>query len=151
VSAVGWRDGDNVLTLRVTAPSWRGGTVSLLIPWPAQSGADELTHAVAALRTADHITVYETVTSDTTTGPGTLQRLDLNGAFFLSQEPYASGTAPITVRISQDGQPVRLALGYPAAAINVALTLDNNGRISAETLTDPTHLIHRRFTYPDHD
>jgi copper transport protein len=151
VSAVGWRDGDNVLTLRVNAPSWRGGTVSLLIPWPAQSGADELTHAVAALGTAGRITVYETVTSDTTTGPGTLQRLDLNGAFFLSQEPYASSTAPITVRISHDGQPVRLALGYPAAAITVALTLDNNGRISAETLTDPTHLIHRRFTYPDHD
>jgi copper transport protein len=151
VSAVGWRDGDNVLTLRVNASRWRGGTVSLLIPWPAQSGADELTHAVAALRTADHITVYETVTSDTTTGPGALQRLDLDGSFFVSQEPYASGTAPITVRISQDGQPVRLALGYPAAAITVALTLDNNGRISTETLTDPTHLIHRRFTYPDHD
>ena len=151
VSTVSWRDGDNVLTLRVNAPSWRGGTVSLLIPWPARPGADELTRAVAALRTANRITVYETVTSDTTTGPGAPQRLDLDGSFFVSQEPYASGTAPITVRISHDGQPVRLALGYPAAAITVALTLDNNGRISTETLTDRTHLIHRRFTYPDHD
>ena len=149
VSTVGWRAGDNVLTLRVDAPSWRGGTVSLLIPWPAHPGADELTHAVATLRTAHRITIYETVTSATTTGPGAPQRLDLDGSFFVSQEPYASGIAPITVRISHDGQPVRLALGYPAAAITVALTLDNNGRISTETLTDPTHLIHRRFTYPD--
>jgi copper transport protein len=149
VSTVGWRDGDDVLTLRVEAPRWRGGTVSLLIPWPAHPGTDELTRAVAALRAADRFTVYETVTSDTTTGPGALQRLDLDGSFFVSQEPYASGIAPITVRISHDRQPVRLAWGYPAAAINVALTLDTDGRISTETLTDPTHLIHRRFTYPD--
>ncbi len=150
VSIVGWRDGDNVLTLHVDASSWRGGTVSLLIPWPAQPGADELTRAVAALRTANRITVYETVTSDTTTGAGALQRLDLKGSFFVSQEPYASGTAPIVVRISQGDQPVRLALGYPAAAINVALTLDKDGRISTETLTDRAHLIHRRFVYSDH-
>ena len=26
-----------------------------------------------------------------------------------------------------------------------------DGRISTETLTDPTHLVHRRFTYPDQD
>jgi hypothetical protein len=70
------------------------------------------------------------------------------GPCFLSQEPYASGAAPIAVRISQPGQPVRLALGYPAAAINVALTLDTDGRISTETLTDRTHLIHRRFVSP---
>jgi len=150
-STVDWRDGDNVLTLRADAPSWRGGTVSLLIPWPAQPGANELTRAVAALRTAARITVYETVTSDTTTGAGSPRRLDLDGSFFASQEPYASATAPIVVRISHQGQPVRLALGYPAAAITVALTLDNNGRISTETLTDRTHLIHRRFLYPDHD
>lgn len=150
VSTVGWHDGDNVLTLRVDAPSWRGGTVSLLIPWPAQPGADELTRAVTALRAAERITIYETVTSDTTTGAGTPQRLDVDGAFFVSQEPYASATAPITVRISHSGQPVRLALGYPAAGINVALTLDTDGRIHTETLTDRAHLIHRRFVYPDH-
>lgn len=150
VSTVGWREGGNVLTLRVEAPSWRGGTVGLIVPWPARPGADDLTRAVAALRAAERITVYETVTSDTTTGPGVLRRLDLDGSFFVAQEPYASGTAPITVRTSPDGQPVRLALGYPAAGVNVALALDAEGRISEETLTDDTHLIHRRFVYPDH-
>ncbi|MGH3775956.1 MAG: hypothetical protein ACRDRR_09520 [Pseudonocardiaceae bacterium] len=146
-----WRDGDNVLTLRAEAPSWRGGTVSLLVPWPTQPGADDLTRTVQALRETDRVTVYETVTSDTTTAAPNPRQLDLAGAWFVSQEPYASGTAPIAVRISRNDQPVRLALGYPAASINVALTLDKDGRITEETLSDDTHLIHRRFVYPDHD
>jgi copper transport protein len=103
------------------------------------------------MRAADHLTVYETVTSDTTTPPVSPQRFDLNGSWFLSQEPYASGVAPIADRISPDGQPIRLALGYPAAFTNVTLTLDAQGRISEETSTDSTHLIHRRFVYPDPD
>ncbi|GAA3845325.1 copper resistance CopC/CopD family protein [Amycolatopsis tucumanensis] len=151
VSTVDWHEGDNVVTLRAEASTWRGGTVSLLVAWPPQSGADELARAVAALRTVERVTVYETVTSDTTTGAGTPQKLDLTGAFFLSQEPYASGVAPIAARISRSDQPVRLALGYPAASANVLLTLDNRGRISEETLTDDKHLVHRRFLYPDHD
>ncbi|MCA1835339.1 MAG: copper resistance protein CopC, partial [Actinobacteria bacterium] len=48
VAAADWHDGNNVLTLRVEAPSWRGGTVSLLVPWPAQPGAEDLTRAVQA-------------------------------------------------------------------------------------------------------
>jgi copper transport protein len=106
---------------------------------------------VQALRAVDHLTVYETVTSDTTTALPEPAQLELTGQFFVSQEPYAAGSAPLAARISRDGQPVRLALGYPAAATTVALTLDGRGRISEETLTDDTHLIHRRFVYPDHD
>lgn len=151
MSTVDWKQGGNVLTLRAEASSWHGGTVSLLVPWPAQPGADDLARAVQALHAVDQVTVYEAVTSDTTTGLPLPQQLDLNGAFFISQEPYASGVAPIAARISRAGQPVRLALGYPAASTNVALTLDARGRISEETLTDDTHLIHRRFVYPDHD
>ena len=48
---------------------------------------------------------------------------------------------------SSEGQPIQLLLGYPAASITVQLTLDEQGRISAETLTDPTHLTTRRFAY----
>jgi copper transport protein len=151
VAPADWHDGDNVLTLRVAAPSWRGGTVSLLVPWPSQPGAEDLTRAVQALRATDRVTVYETVTSDTTTAAPIPEQLDVNGAWFVTQEPYAAGTAPITVRISHNDQPVRLALGYPAASVNVALSLDKQGRIAEETLTDPTHLVHRRFVYPDHD
>ncbi|MGH3882414.1 MAG: copper resistance CopC/CopD family protein [Pseudonocardiaceae bacterium] len=151
VAPADWRDGDNVLTLRAEASSWRGGTVSLLVPWPTTPGAGDLTRTVQALRATDRVSVYEAVTSDTTTAAPNPRQLDLAGAWFVSQEPYASGTAPIAVRISRNDQPVRLALGYPAASINVALTLDKDGRITEETLTNDTHLIHRRFVYPDHD
>lgn len=151
VAPVSWRNGDNVLSLRIAADGWRGGTVSMLLPWPMQPGGDDLARAVRALRLVDRLTVFESVTSDTTTPAPTPQQLELGGAFFADQEPYAAGTAPIAVRISRAGQPVRLALGYPAASATVALTLDGQGRIAEETLTDGTHLIHRRFVYPDND
>jgi copper transport protein len=151
VSTMDWKQGDNVLSLRAGASTWRGGTVSLLVPWPVTPGTADLARAVQALRAVDHLTVYETVTSDTTTALPEPAQLELTGQFFVSQEPYAAGSAPTAARISRDDQPIRLALGYPAAATTVALTLDARGRISEETLTDDTHLIHRRFVYPDHD
>ncbi|MDX5961863.1 copper resistance protein CopC [Rhodococcus opacus] len=150
VAPARWGDGDNVLTLRVDAPGWEGGTVSELVPWPTKPGGDDLARAVELLRAAGDITVYEAVTSDTSVGTSDPQRLDLSAAFFLEQEPYAAGTAPVAVRISQGDGPVRLALGYPAASMNVLLTLDDQGRISEETLTDTKHLVTRRFVYSDH-
>ncbi|MFJ8814813.1 CopD family protein [Amycolatopsis thermoflava] len=149
MSTVAWKPGDNVLSLRADASTWRGGTVSLLVPWPAVSGEADLARAVQVLRAVDHLTVYETVTSDTTTATPEPAQLELTGDFFVSQEPYAAGSAPLAARISRDGQPIRLALGYPAAATTVALTLDAQGQIGEETLTDDTHLVHRRFVYPD--
>uniref|UniRef100_UPI0006BB4A6A hypothetical protein n=1 Tax=Rhodococcus opacus TaxID=37919 RepID=UPI0006BB4A6A len=74
---------------------------------------------------------------------------DLPADFFLAQEPYADGTAPLAVRLPHQGGTVRLALGYPAAGMNVLLTLDDAGRISEETLTDTKHLVTRRFLYPE--
>lgn len=143
-----WRDGDNVLTLRAGATGWPGGATGLIVSWPPRPGAADLAAAVAATRAAGRLVVYETVTSDTTAGPPEPNRLDLDAGFFLSQEPYADGTAPIAARTSPPGAVVRLALGYPAASINVQLTLDDRGRITEEILTDPKHLVTRRIVYP---
>jgi copper transport protein len=65
--------------------------------------------------------------------------------------PFQAGNAPLAVRLSGGSGATRLALGYPAASINVLLTLDRAGRITDETLTDPSHLVTRRIVYPDHD
>jgi copper transport protein len=146
-----WRNGDNVLTLRAAASGWAGGDAALIVSWPPGPGADELAAAVAATRGAGVLTVYETVTSDTTVAAPQPDRLDIDAGFFLSQEPYADGTAPIAARTSPPGSPVRLALGYPAASIDVELTLDDRGRIASEKLTDAKHLVTRRIVYPDHD
>jgi copper transport protein len=145
-----WRDGDNVLSLRADAAGWASDTTGLIVPWPPRPGRAELAAAVAATRAAGKLTVYETVTSDTSAAtPQQPDRLDLEAEFFLSQEPYADGTAPIVARISPDGAPVRLALGYPAASINVELTLDDRGRIAQENLTDAKHLVTRRIVYAE--
>jgi hypothetical protein len=43
----------------------------------------------------------------------------------------------------------RLVLGYPAASINVLLTLGRAGRTADETLTDPNYLVTIWIVYPD--
>ncbi|AWK76760.1 copper resistance protein CopC (plasmid) [Rhodococcus oxybenzonivorans] len=149
VAPAAWQGGDNLLTLVAAAAGWQGGTVSLLVPWPTTPGGADLARAVAATRAETDLTVYESVTSDTTTAAPEPQRLDLPADFFLAQEPYADGTAPLAVRLPHQDGTVRLALGYPAAGMNVLLTLDAAGRISEETLTDTKHLVTRRFLYPE--
>jgi copper transport protein len=151
VADTDWADGENVLSLAAGADTAKGGPVSLLVPWPTLPGADELARAVAATRAAGDITVYEAVTSDTTTGSTEPQPLDVPAEFFVSQEPYAGGSAPQAVHLAGGSGATRLALGYPAASINVLVTLDRAGRIVDETLTDPRHLVTRRIVYPEHD
>lgn len=146
VADAAWGDGDNVLSLAAGADDAKSAPVSLLIPWPTLPGAEELARAVAATRTAGQITVHESVTSDTVAGPGEPRPLDLPAEFFVSQQPYAAGTAPQAVRLAGSG-PTRLALGYPAASIYVVLILDEAGRIVEETLTDPRHLVTQRILY----
>jgi copper transport protein len=151
VADADWGDGENVLSLAAGADTARGGSISLLVPWPTLPGADELARAVAATRAAGDITVYEAVTSDTTTGSGEPKPLDVSAEFFVSQEPYAAGSAPQVVRLAGGTGATRLALGYPAASINALLTLDRAGRIVDVILTDPKHLVTRRIVYADHD
>jgi len=143
-----WRPGDNPLLLRATAPGWAGGTTGMLVSWPPRPAAAELAAAVSATRKAGQLTVYEAVTSDTRRPGPEPTRLDMGANFFVSQEPYSDGTAPIAVLTSLEGQPTNLLLGYPAASVTVQLTLDEQGRVAVETLTDPTHLVTRRLAYP---
>jgi copper transport protein len=119
----------------------------MLVSWPPRSAAAQLAAAVSATRKAGQLTVYEAVTSDTSRPGPEPSRLDMGADFFLSQEPYSDGTSPIAVLTSSEGQPIHLLLGYPAASVTVQLTLDEQGRIAVETLTDPTHLVTRRLAY----
>ena len=151
VSPASWTTGDNPLTLRVAAPGWRGGTVATLVPWPVQPGADLLARTVATMRTADGFTLYESVTSDTSAASPAPRALRPSADTFLSAMPYGSGVAPLAVRISRDGEPVRLALGFPAAGEAALLVLDDQGRIAEQMLTDEKHLLRDRFVYPELD
>jgi copper transport protein len=151
VADADWGDGDNVLSLAAGSDDARGAAVSLQVPWPTLPGDDELARAVAATRAAGQITVYESVTSDPTTGSPEPIPLDVSAEFFVSQEPYAAGNAPQAVRLPSGDGATRLALGYPAASITVLLRLDQYGRITDEILTDPSHLVKRHIVYPEQD
>ncbi|TXI52813.1 copper resistance CopC/CopD family protein [Mycolicibacterium mageritense] len=109
VSETAWGHGENVLSLAAGADDAQGASVSLLVPWPPSPAAADLVRAVAATRAAGEMTVYESVTSDSTTPAGEPKPLELSAEFFLSQEPYADGTAPQVVRLAGNG-PTRVAL-----------------------------------------
>lgn len=143
-----WRTGENLLALRVGASGWRGGDIALVVPWPITPAADLLARTVTTMQQTGQFTVYETVTSDTTDELPEPVALPLTASEFLTNEPYGSGVAPTVVRSDRDGV-VRLLVGFPAEGRTAELVLDRQGRIAAETLTGPKHLILRRFQYSE--
>ena len=147
VGVVEWVHGDTVLDLRAEAEGWRGGAVSMVVPWPVEEAPDRLVAAVAAMRAAGRVTVYETVTSDTAGPPPEPVRLTLSGADFVATQPYSAGLAPLVTQLPADGGQVRLAVGFPAERRYADLRLDAQGRIVEETLVDAKHLTRRRFVY----
>jgi copper transport protein len=149
VADLTWRDGSNVLTLRAHADGWRGGTFAALIPWPAQPGADLVKRTVRVMHELKEFTIHEAGTSDTSREMPDPQPLTVSGKLLLSNEPYNAGIAPIAATIKTPSGATRLLMGFPAAGAHATLTLDRTGRITAETLTGPKHLIKRRFLYPD--
>nr|MDA8319171.1 CopD family protein [Actinomycetota bacterium] len=149
VAPARWARGDNLVTIRVTASGWAGGTASLDVPWPPAPGTAAFSRALALLRQTRAMTVYERVTSDTALGPGTPHPIPVSGATFLSTEPYASGLAPVADLATTAGGERLLLLGFPGDDIAIALTLDATGRIVRETYTNPGHLISRGFAYPE--
>lgn len=144
-----WAGGDNLLTLRAGASGWRGGTVSLVVPWPVTAAVPRLARAVAATRAAGQVTVYEAVTSDTSTPMPDPTPLPMTGAAFVATEPYSSGVAPQVVLLRRDAATQRLAVGFPAEGRYVELVLDARDRIVEEVQVDAKHLTRRRFVYAD--
>jgi copper transport protein len=147
-ATVDWATGPNLLTLAVAADGWRGGTVTLLLPWPIRDAGPRLTRVAATLRKASMITIYESVSSDTTASAGTVVPIRMAGARFLATEPYSSGQAPQVVESNAGNGTTTLALGYPADGRYVQLTVDRHDRIRSEIVVDPKHLARRSFVYP---
>jgi copper transport protein len=148
VAPVTWGSGENLLTLRVQASGWTGGTVGLVVAWPVTAAPELLARAVEAMKSAGEITVYEAVTSDTSAPWPDPVELHLTGAEFVATEPYSSGVAPQAVVVRADASGSRLAVGFPAEGRYVELVLDPDGRIVEESLADAKHVTRRRFVYP---
>ncbi|MDJ0341040.1 CopD family protein [Streptomyces sp. H10-C2] len=146
---VAWHDGTSHLTLTASAGPWQGGRAGLAVDWPPQPDAALLREAVAAMKAVPHFTLHELVTSNTASGLGNPMALPVSGNDFLASEPYGSGTAPVTTRLPDEGGRRLIALAYPAEHLQLALTLERDGRILHETLAAPNHLITRTFVYPE--
>ncbi len=152
VAEVDWSRGTNLLSLGVQAKGWRGGTVSLLVPWPVADASARLARVAAALRDAGPITVYEAVTSDTAVGPGEVAPIRITGERFLATEPYSSGQAPQVVQTGAAGGITTLAVGFPADGRYAQLSIDDRDRPLSETVVDAKHVTRRTFVYTDeHD
>ncbi|MEV4202993.1 copper resistance CopC/CopD family protein [Micromonospora globbae] len=142
-----WVDGDNLLTLHASAPGWRGGAASLVVPWPVGDGTAALTRAVAAMRGLPQVAFTETVTSDTSAPTPDPTPITLSGADFLTMQPYGNGQAPQVVALPAAAGQTRLALGYPAEARFIEVTLDDRYRLVDEVQVDPKHLTRRHYLY----
>jgi copper transport protein len=148
VAPARWANGHSLITLHVPSAGYTGGTATLDVPWPPLPGDALLRQVAARLRATPRVTVHERVTSDTARGPGIADHATLSGSQYLATDPYEAGIAPVAVRFSTPGGQV-LLLGYPAQDFWVRLTVGAGDRLTAETLTDPGHLITRVFSYPD--
>lgn len=148
VLPVSWHDGTNPVSLKVAATGWSGGLVTLPVSWPQRTGDPLLTRTVDTMRKVPSFTLYESVTSDTTSGPAAVSRFPLSGPAFLATEPYGNGRATYAAASGQ-GDGLILAVGYSSESTQAQLTLDAEGRIAQETLTAPNHLVIRTFVYPD--
>jgi copper transport protein len=148
---VAWARGANVVTLEAAASGWKGGEAGLLVPWPPRSGQRPLKELATQLKAVPHLTLFEQVTSDTTTGLGSTHTLHLTGAEFLRSEPYSRGRAATANLIPRPGANRTLLLGYGSEGIAVQLGLDASGLPISETLATPNQLIHRSFNYPESD
>ncbi len=134
------------VTVRVASPGWTGGTAAFGVPWPPVPVTALLTRALDALRGARRVTIVEQVTSDTSRPGPIAVTLHDTGAALLSTEPYSDPASLAPFALPPDGTGRRVAFGVGGTYF-VELTLDAAGRVAAERLVTPNHLIERTLTY----
>jgi len=116
------------------------------VPWPPVPVTALLTRALDALRGARRVTIVEQVTSDTSRPAPVAVTLHDTGAALLSTEPYSDPASLAPFALPPDGTGRRVAFGVGGTYF-VELTLDAAGRVAAERLVTPNHLIERTLTY----
>lgn len=142
---VQWR-GTTDVQIDASARGWHGGRADLRVPWPPAPGGAALARMFPAMRAIHRFRLHEQVSSDTTRPAGLVTTLTLSGLEFLKAEPYRTAVAG-AVLLPDPHRRLRIAFGV-GDTFFVELVLDGRGRISAETLTTPNHLIRRTFVYP---
>ena len=146
VAPVHVRAGGLTLHLTVGSNDWQGGRVDFDVPWPPVSATALLHRALALLSTERSVTLQESVSSDTSRSAPDAISLHDTGHEFLDTEPYGQASKLRPVLLAPMDGSRRLAFGV-GDSIFVQFSLDGTGRIFAERLVTPNHLIVRRFGY----
>lgn len=148
VGAADWGAGINRLDLDVEAADWRGNTSTFRVPWPADDARSVVGRMLAAMALQPGMVLLEKVTSDTTDADGSPgQELRTSGREFLDLQPYRSGEVDAPTVLSRRGDLTEIGFAITAESIYVRQTVDADGRLVAETLVTPNHLIERSFDY----
>jgi len=134
------------VSVRVASPGWTGGTATFEVPWPPIPVTALLTRALDALRGARLVTIVEQVNSDTSRPAPIAVTLHDTGVTLLSTEPYSDTASLASFALPPHGTDRRVAFGVGGTYF-VELTLDAAGRVAAERLVTPNHLIVRTFTH----
>jgi len=134
------------VTVHVTSPGWTGGTATFDAPWPPHPVAALLARALNALRVARRLTIAEQVSSDTSRPAPVAATVHDTGTAFLSTEPYGDPSSLAAFALSPIGTSRRVGFAV-GSTFFVELTIDPAGRVTAERLITPNHLIERRFAY----
>ncbi len=134
------------MTVRVASPGWSGGTATFEVPWPPVPVTALLTRVLDMLRGAPRVTITEQVTSDTSRPAPIAVTLHDTGQVLLSTEPYGDPASLTPFALPLDGTNARIGFGV-GNTYYVELTLDPTGRVTAERLVTPNHLIVRTLAY----
>ena len=150
VAPATWATGVSRLHIAVAADGWAGGSVLVLVPWPGRSDPALLRRVVQVMSAIPSLTLYETVTSDTSRPtPKPPDGFQLSGKRYIDSEPYAGGAAPIATIVEQTPLETRLLLAFPADDYTLDMRIDNAGRILHETLVTDNEYVTRTLVYPD--
>lgn len=149
VTPVKWKNGSSRLSVSPKVGDWPTVTTGLTVNWPARPVGALLTKAISVMKTVPAFTLHERVTSNSSRGLGRLVAFQMSGSQFIENALYSSGNVPAVVRLPDVDGNRRIAISYPSEDAVDELTLAPDGKILAETLTAPSHLITHTFIYPE--
>lgn len=145
---VNWHAGTNQLQLIVVAKGWRGGDATFTVPWYPVDATHLARLALSRLHRATSFTLGEAVTSDTTLRGARPQTLRLSGARLLAAWPYGGGPIPHPVVLDHPTETTtEIGFAYPTEGLYFRWVVDDSGRLLAQTISSPAHLIRDRFHY----
>lgn len=148
-SDIVWPDGDTRIALSVQAKAFTGGTLNLVVPWPARDGRPVFERGLDVMADQRDVRIAEEVTSNTKRPEGMSSRIRISGSELLDAQPYRAGIVSNVTVLDRGGGGTEIGFALPAESIFVSMTIDRDGLIRSEQISSPNHLISRIYSYPD--